>query len=123
MRGIDLFENMSTYLIGFKASITEITQDDWFSRIMEKTVKKLEETLIKLKEDYEIAKEGWGYFQTIHKLLWNDTSPRDDKIAKIDSFFDLIWKRSQELQPNYTKEDRKSFLPASETPYWKFNAE
>ena len=123
LRGLASFEKVAAYLEGFKASLEAISREDRFMRILRETVKTLEATLSALADDYEKAKEAWDYFQHIHRLLWADTSPKEEKIAQLDVIFDRIWSRSQELHPQLTKQARKSFLPASTTPYWKILAE
>ena len=123
LSGLYSFEIPTEYLVGFKSSIQRFPEDDRFKRIMKKTVKQLEDILNEVKKDYQNAKEGWTYFQRIHKLLWKDELIKSVKIEKIEEEFDHIWKRSQDIHPNFNKEDRKSFLPTSITPYWKILTE
>lgn len=123
LRGIQSFEEMTSYLIGFKASVNMIPVDDRFSKIMKKAIMKLELVLKETKTDYNYAKEGLDMFQKVHKILWKIKASREDKIEQLNEVFTSMWLRSQEIHPNFTLSERKSFLPSSKTTYWKILAE
>ncbi|MHA1518975.1 MAG: hypothetical protein ACTSRK_02215 [Promethearchaeota archaeon] len=123
LRGIQSFEEMSSYLIGFKASVEMIPVDDRFSKIMKKAINTLDLVLKETKTDYYYAKEGCEMFKKAHKILWKDTASREDKIEQLNEVFDIMWSRSQEIHSDFTLADRKSFLPTSKTPYWNILAE
>ncbi len=123
LKGIEAFEKMTDYLKGFKKFIKKIPVDDRISKIMKKTAIKLDSVLEETKKDYIYAKEGFKMFQEVHKLLWKDESSSEIKIEKLNDVFNKMWIRSQEIYPSFSRTDRKSFLPKSDTPYWKILAE
>jgi len=123
LKGLQSFENMSTYLSGFTKSVEKIPVDDRISRIMKKAIKKLDSVIQETQTDYNAALEGLGMFRKIHKLLWKDDLKRESKISLLNTAFTSIWDRSQEIHPNFTRAERKSFLPFKDTPYWKILAE
>ncbi len=123
LKGLQSFENMSIYLAGFMKSVEKILIEDRISRIMKKTIKKLESVLKETRADFTSATEGLKMFQKIHKLLWKDEIIREDKITRLDNVFESIWNRSQEIHPKFTRAERKSFLPFKTTPYWMILAE
>ncbi len=123
LKGVNAFDNLSSYLPGFKHSVDNIPKEDRFSKILKKTIKNLEDVLADTKPFYLLAKEGLERFKEAHKLLWKEELDRDVKVKQLDAFFNQVWRRCQVLNPQFSKSDRKSFLPDSKTPFWKILAE
>jgi len=123
LRGISSYEALSQYLEGFKRMVAQIPVRDRFAKIMHKTIDKLSSCLERNQDAYEKAKEGFDYFREIHKILWKEETSREEKIERLDNVYNTIWERVKEIEPNFSHKDRKSFLPSSTTPYWKFLGE
>jgi hypothetical protein len=123
LKGIVGYEKLSEYWIKFTNSVELIPKKDRFAKILIKTVKKVESELNGLRIHYENAVEGLKFFHDVHKVLWHDNCGELERKNALDLNFTSIWERCQEINPSFLRNDRKSFLPTSKTPFWKFLGE
>ncbi len=123
LKGLVGFEKLSEYYKGFKNSVEKIPIEDRFAKILKTAVHKIGTELANVKPIYDYAMEGFKMFKTAHKLLWKDKCRQSMKIDELDSVFNVIWIRCQELNPKFQLKDRKSFLPNNHTPYWRILGE
>lgn len=123
LRGVEEYEKLSNYMKGFRDSVANILVNDRFANLMRKTIHDLDDGMKKTHDIYLKSLEGLELFLRIHKILWKDELDREVKINAADAVFKDIWNRTIELNPRFSKSDRKSFLPSSKTPFWMLLAE
>lgn len=85
-----------------------------FTKIQQKKIEDLENTLLKVQEPYAHAKVLFEYFQQIRSILilGNKKTSKDQKVHELTQIYDSNMKDAQARDPNVKLEYCKAFLPS-----------
>jgi hypothetical protein len=123
LRGLWLYETITTYLEGLHKTIEGMTPGLRVTKILIRTETSLRDTLDEVTPVYQQVKQLSGWFQQIRTTLKDGTLAWQDQQQHCDKIFQAIWTQAGREIPHLKLENCKSFLARKSASYGKILGE
>lgn len=114
LRGVQLYELLSTYKNKLGHALESLEASFRFTKILQGTFDALDAALRETSSTYRDACSLFNYFQKIRKTLGAKHSNKRKKIETLTTIYASLLKQAKQRDPHLVLEECKSFLPSKQ---------
>ena len=112
LRGTWLYETVEKYADDMEAVKVTLEPTYRFTKIMDKTISSLRQALGEVEHYYKDAKLLFERFQEIREVFGDETLSQEERMKKLERFYDIILATAKAREPSIKLEECKAFLPS-----------